>query len=426
MSDLALFGGEKTRKQAWPKWPVHDERDVAAVAEVVRSGNWGGFPYPGPQTKKFLDAFVALHNGQYAVAVMNGTITMEVALRAAEIGWGDEVIVPAYTFQATASAPMMAGAIPVIVDIDPQTFCISPAAIEAAITDRTRAIIPVHVASQMADMDAIMAIAEAHNLIVIEDAAHAHGAVWGGRGAGTLGHFGSFSMQSTKIMTAGEGGVLLCRSQEHAWRAASIIDCGRPHDPAGLLYMQGGNYRMTELQAALLNVALERFPAQFQMREQMAGYMDEALSEIEGVRVLPHDPRHQKRALYRYIFAIDPGTFGATNDVLERALLAEGIPCSRGYDPMYRYDLFRPTASRLPAPSAFPEYFAFDEMHLPVTERISTGEGFWLDEEIFRAGATGIDDVIAALRKVRSALAHDPCACRTHSITWRMTTRAWS
>ena len=408
MSELALFGGEKTRKTEYPAWPVHDERDVIAVSEVVRSGNWGGFPYPGPQTKRFLDSFIEMQRGQYAVAVMNGTITMEVALRAAGIGWGDEVIVPAYTFQATASAPMMAGAIPVLVDIDPDTFCIDPAAIEAAITERTRAIIPVHLASQMANMDAIMAISSNHDLIVIEDAAHAHGAKWAGQGAGTLGHFGSFSMQSTKIMTSGEGGVLLCRSQEHAWRAASIIDCGRPHDPAGQMYMQGGNYRMTELQAALLNVALERFPAQFHMREQMANYMDEALSEVEGVSVLPRNPRHESRALYRYICAIDPDVFGATNYILERALSAEGIPCSRGYDPMYRYELFRPTSSHLAVPSAFPQYFNFADMHLPVTERISTQEGFWLDEEIFRAGKDGVDDVIAALNKVQTALRHDP------------------
>ena len=408
MSELALFGGRKTRTAAYPSWPVHDERDVDAVAEVVRSGNWGGFPYPGPQTQRFLDSFVEMQRGNYAVAVMNGTITMEVALRAAGIGWGDEVLVPAYTFQATASAPMMAGAIPVLVDIDPDTFCIAPEAIEAAITERTRAIIPVHIASQMADMDAIMSIAERHNLIVIEDAAHAHGAMWSGKGAGALGHFGSFSMQSTKIMTAGEGGVLLCRSQEHAWRAASIIDCGRPHDPAGELYTQGGNYRMTELQAALLNVALERFPAQAQQREQMANYMDESLSEIEGVRVLPRDPRHEKRALYRYIFAIDPETFGATNHVVGRAMQAEGINCWGGYDPMYRYDLFRPRESRLPVPSAFPEYFDLENMHLPVTERISTREGLWLDEEIFRAGEGAVDEVIAALKKVQTALARDP------------------
>ncbi len=408
MNELAIFGGERTRVEPFPAWPVHDQRDVDAVAAVVRSGNWGGFPYPGPATERFLDAFLALQGGDYAVAMMNGSITMEVALRAAGIGWGDEVIVPAYTFQATASAPMMAGALPVFVDIDPDTFCIDPRAIEAAITDRTRAIIPVHIASQMADMNAIMEIAAKRDLIVIEDAAHAHGAVWDGMGAGSWGDFGSFSMQSTKSLTAGEGGVLLCRSQERAWRAASIIDCGRPHDPDGELYTLGANYRMSELQAALLSVALERFPAQFKQRELMAKYLDEALSEVEGVRVLPQDERHHRRAIYKYTFAIDPGAFGATNGILERALLAEGIPCWRGYDPMYRYDLFQPGLSRLPVPSAFPEYFDFERMHLPVTERVSAREGMWLDESIFRAGESAVDDVAAALEKARNALARDP------------------
>lgn len=408
MSELALFGGAKTRRDDFPSWPIHDERDIAAVAEVVRSGNWGGFPYPGPQTQRFLDSFIELQGGQHAVAVMNGTITMEVALRAAGIGWGDEVIVPAYTFQATASAPMMAGAIPVLVDIDPNTYCIDPAAIEEAVTERTRAIIPVHVASQMADMDAIMRIAAIYDLTVIEDAAHAHGAVWSGKGAGTLGHFGSFSMQSTKIMTAGEGGLLLCQSEEHAWRAASIIDCGRPHDPNAQLYTQGGNYRMTELQAALLNVAIERFPAQAKLREDTANYLDEALSEIPGLRVLARDPRHEKRALFCYTFAIAPAEFGASNDVLARALFAEGIPCSSGYDPMYRYDLFRPLASRLAVPSAFPQYFEFEDMRLPVTERVSGQEAVWLEEAIFRSGKAGVDDVVAALKKVQTAVRRDP------------------
>ncbi len=407
MKNLALFGGEKTREMLYPAWPQQDQRDIDAVTRVLRSGNWGGFPYPGAETKRFLDGFLDLTGGQHAVALMNGTLTMEVALRAAGIGWGDEVIVPAYTFQATASAPMMAGAIPVLVDIDPETFCIAPAAIEAAITPRTRAIIPVHIASQMADMDAIMRIAAAHDLIVIEDAAHAHGAVWDGRGAGAIGHFGSFSMQSTKILTAGEGGVLLCRDEEHAWRAASIIDCGRPHDPAGQLSTQGGNYRMTELQAALLNVGLERFPAQFNQREEMAAYMDEALSEVDGIRVLPRDPRHQRRAVYCYTFAIDPANFGAANRVVARALAAEGIPCLYGYDPMYRYDLFQPTNSRLPVPTAYPERFDYSEMRLLVAERVSYEEGMWLGESVFRAGKAGVDDVIAALAKIRAALKKD-------------------
>ena len=407
MKELALLGGEKTRTEAYPKWPVHDERDIEAVTRVVKSGNWGGNPYPGAETQRFLDAFVELHKGSYAVAMMNGTITMEVALRASDIGWGDEVIVPAYTFQATASAPMMAGAIPVIVDIDPDTFCIDPKAIEAAITEKTKAIIPVHIASQMADMDAIMTIAEEHDLIVIEDSAQSHGAEWNHKGVGTLGHFGSFSLQSTKTMTAGEGGVLLCRSEEHALRAMSLIDCGRPHDPDEQLYTMGSNYRMSELQAAMLNVAIERFPQQFQEREEMAKYMDEALSEVEGVRVLRQDPRHNKRSYYRHIFAIQPEQFGASNEVVSKALQAEGIPCWRGYDPMYRYDLFQPHLSRLPVPSAFPEYFKFDEMHLPVTERISTQEGLWLDENVFRAGKQGVDDVVSALDKIQKRISQD-------------------
>src|SRR5262245_18255374 len=172
MSELAIFGGPRTRTESYPSWPIHDERDTKAVTEAVASGNWGGYPYPGPRTSEFLRRFVELQGGGYPVAMMNGTITMEVACRAADIGWGDEVIVPAMTFQATAVAPMAAGAIPVIVDVDPETYCISPKAIEAAITPRTRGIIPVHVADKMADMDAIMEIAERHNLIVIEDCAH--------------------------------------------------------------------------------------------------------------------------------------------------------------------------------------------------------------------------------------------------------------
>jgi dTDP-4-amino-4,6-dideoxygalactose transaminase len=184
-----------------------------------------------------------MQGGGYAVPMMNGTITMEVALRTAGIGWGDEVIVPAYTFQATAYAPMVVGALPVIVDIDPNTYCMDPNRIRDAITEKTRAIIVVHIAAQMADMDAIMEIAKEHDLIVIEDSAHAHGAQWRGKGAGTIGDFGSFSLQSAKILTTGEGGVLLCKDPEMAQRAASIIDCGRPKDPDGNEFTMGVNYR---------------------------------------------------------------------------------------------------------------------------------------------------------------------------------------
>jgi dTDP-4-amino-4,6-dideoxygalactose transaminase len=150
----------------------------------------------------------------------------------------------------------------------------------------------------MADMDALMALAEKYNLIVIEDCAHAHGAKWNGRGAGTIGHFGSFSLQSSKTLTTGEGGILLCRTPELAAKAASIIDCGRPHalgggpEDSSMEYQVGGNFRLSEIAAALALVGIERFPAQAKEREAMADYMDESLSELPGIRLL----RRRQRA----------------------------------------------------------------------------------------------------------------------------------
>jgi L-glutamine:2-deoxy-scyllo-inosose/3-amino-2,3-dideoxy-scyllo-inosose aminotransferase len=302
---------------------------------------------------------------------------------------------------------MSAGAIPVIVDVDPDTYCLDPKAVEKAITPKTKAILPVHLGSNMADMDALMELAGKHNLIVIEDCAHAHGAKWRGRGAGTIGHFGSFSLQSSKTLTAGEGGILLCQSAEHAALAASIIDCGRPHalggggeDSKGLS-AHGGNFRLSELQAALALVGIERFPEQARQREEMAAYMDESLSEIQGVRVLKRDERHTTRSFYAYIFAIDPQEFGLEHDVLCAAMEAEGIMCETGYQAMHNYDLFQPQRSKLAVPNAFPEYFNFKEMQLPEATRASEHEAVWLDEAVFRAGPQGVDEVITALKKVQ-------------------------
>lgn len=408
MSELAILGGPKVRTELFPEWPVWDQRDIDAVTEVVKSGRWGGYPFPGPKTAELARKFAELQGGGYAVPMVNGTITMEVALRAADIGWGDEVLVPAYTFQATASAPMAAGAIPVIVDIDPLTYCLDVQAAARAITPKTRAVICVHLGHQMTDMDALMALAEKHNLVVVEDCAHAHGAKWNGQGAGVIGDFGSFSLQSSKILTSGEGGILLCRTPESAAKAASIIDCGRPHALGGGAedytreYQVGGNFRLSELAAALALVGLERFPAQARQREEMAAYMDESLSEIPGVRVLKRDARHTTRSLYRYIFAVDPAEFGMGHDLLCAALDAEGIDCWVGYEAMHNYKLFQPQKSRLPVPSAFPDFFKFSEMHFPEAERACEHEAVWLDEAIFRCGPQGVNDAVTAIKKIQA------------------------
>ena len=399
-SDLAILGGEKAVTLDYPAWPVHDEREVAAVAAVIRSGHWGGFPYPGPRTQAFLEQFLAFQGGEYAIMAANGTVTLEIALRAAGIGWGDEVIVPAYTFQATAAAPMAAGAIPVIVDIDPNTYCIDPRAVEAAITPQTRAIIPVHVGSLMADMDAIMAIAARHNLIVVEDCAHVHGMRWRGQGAGTLGHFGSFSLQSSKLLTSGEGGVLICKTKALADAATSVVNCGRPAPGHSEVTVMGANFRSSELHAALAAVQLERLPEQTRAREAMVGYMDEALSELPGVRVFRPDPRITRRSVFLYIFAIDPAVWGVDHHAVCAALEAEGLETDIGYPSMHRYDLFQPQRTRLPVPTAHPERFDFAAMDLPVATRAYTQEAVWLSEAVFRAGKEGVDQAVAAIRKV--------------------------
>jgi dTDP-4-amino-4,6-dideoxygalactose transaminase len=407
MSELAILGGSKIRTEPYPQWPVWDQRDIDAVTEVIKSGRWGGYPYPGPKTEELAKKFAEMQGGGYAVPMANGTVTMEVALRAAGVGWGDEVIIPAYTFQATASAPMAAGAIPVIVDVDPNNYCLDPKAAARAITAKTRAIIPVHLGSNMADMDEIMALAEKHNLIVIEDCAHAHGAKWNGQGAGTIAHFGSFSLQSSKTLTTGEGGILLCRTPELAAKAASIIDCGRPHALGGgpedstMEFQVGGNFRLSEIAAALAIIGIERFPAQAKEREAMADYMDEALSEIPGIRLLKRDPRHTTRSFYRYIFAINPDEFGMEHDLLVGALNLEGIESWTGYEAMNNYTLFQPQKSKLAVPNAFPEYFDFENMELPVAERACEHEAVWLDENVFRAGQKGVDDAITAIKKIQ-------------------------
>ena len=161
MAELALCGGAPVRPQGYPAWPVHDERDAQAVAEVVRSGRWGGFPEPGPLAASFAERFAAYQGSRHGVVMANGTVTMEVALKALGIGWGDEVIVPALTFAATPYAAMAAGALPVFCDVLPGTLTVDPDQVDAAVTSWTRAIMPVHLGHQMADMDRLTEIGRA-------------------------------------------------------------------------------------------------------------------------------------------------------------------------------------------------------------------------------------------------------------------------
>jgi dTDP-4-amino-4,6-dideoxygalactose transaminase len=402
MAELAINGGTPVRSTPYPEWPAPDDEYVAAVADVVRGGIWGGYPEPGLNATAFEEAFAAYQGARHGVLMMNGTVTMEVACKALDIGWGDEVIIPALTFAATAYAPMAAGALPVIVDVTPQTWTIDPDLVEAAITPRTKAIIPVHLGHQMADMDRIMEIAGRHRIAVIEDCAHAHGQQWNGVGAGCFGDFGSFSHQSSKILTAGEGGTLLTNDDDGAMRAHSIIDCGRAKDADEKVFTFGANYRLGELHAALLVVAMARFPAQQQERAVNGLHLEQIAAQIPGVRVMPHDPRITRWSFYNYLVAIDPDEFGgATNEVVCRAMEAEGIPAEVQYPPMSRYDLFQPSLSRLPVAVEFADRLDPRTMSFPVAEAAGLRESVYFMENVFRDGPAGVEDAAEALAKIQ-------------------------
>src|SRR5262245_40609396 len=229
---LAIFGGKPVRKKPFTRWPIFGKPEETRLLRVLRSGAWGRLH--GNEVEHFEKAFAEAHGCKHGIAVVNGTVSLRIGLVAAGIRAEDEVIVPPYTFLSTATAVIEANAVPVFADISLDTFNLDPCAIERAITARTRAIIPVHFAGQPAEMDEIMAIAQKHKLIVLEDAAHAHGASYRNRPAGSIGHLGSFSFQSSKNMTAGEGGVITTNDDTLAEACRSIQNCGRV--PGGIWY----------------------------------------------------------------------------------------------------------------------------------------------------------------------------------------------
>jgi dTDP-4-amino-4,6-dideoxygalactose transaminase len=402
MGELAINGGTPVRSSPYPGWPSGDDTDVAAVTDVVRSGRWGGFPEPGPMASAFEERFASYQGARFGVLMSNGTVTMEVALKALGIGWGDEVIVPALTFSATPYAAMAAGALPVFVDVTPDTWTIDVDLVEAAITPRTRAVMPVHLGHQMADMDRVMDIAGRHGLAVVEDCAHAHGQRWRDRGAGCIGDFGSFSHQSSKIMTSGEGGSLLTNDERLSRLAHSLIDCGRPKDDGEKEFTFGANYRLGELHAALLTVAMDRFPGQQEQRERQGRYFEDIAGQVPGVRIMRHDERITRWSFYRYIVAIDPEAFaGRTHEAVCDALEAEGVGAWTGYEPMSRYDLFQPALSRLPVAVEHADRLDPSRMSFPVAEAAGLRESVYLDENVFRAGREGVDDAVEAMAKIQ-------------------------
>ena len=325
---MAINGGTPVRTKPFHQGKIYGEREKELLMEVLESKWWGGWfaPQLGKKCREFEQKFAEFQGAKHAITVMNGTMAIVVALRAIGIKAGDEVIVPATCSSAwiTPIACTEVNAVPVFVDVEEKTRCINPDLIEDAITKRTKVIMPIHWGGIMANMDKIMDIAEKYDLIVIEDAAHAVGAKWRDKGAGTIGHLGIFSFQDLKLLTSGEGGAIVTNDDKLNEKCRSIINCGRVHGFKHLTEMQlGANFRMTEWQAAILIAQLERFPEQQKKRRENVNYLNEKLRDVKGIEPITGYPQATNE-YYSYGLRYDKEEFsGVSIDKFVRALYAE-------------------------------------------------------------------------------------------------------
>lgn len=403
MPELALLGGRPIRTRPFPRWPQASERDGARLLEVLESGNWGGYPFPNRLAAECAERFAAFHGARYCCLVANGTVALTAALQAAGVRFGDEVIVPAYTWEGTAVAVLAAGGVPIFADVDPDTYCLDPEAARQAITPRTRALLPVHLAMRFANMDALVELAVTHDLILIEDCAHAHGGQYRGRGAGSIGDMGCFSFQSSKLMTAGEGGAVITSRLEYYELLQSLVNCGRASlTDCFRRRVVGFNYRLTEFQAAVLIGQLERLAELNERRSRSAARLTRALEGLDGIRPLPPQTAVTREAIYGYVFRYRPPDDRVSRDLFAAALEAEGIPCDgRFYEAVYRSDLF-------PArPEDFPQLSVgrdrpldYREFHCPVAERAAYREAVWLPHFVLLGEEEDVEDIARAIAKV--------------------------
>ena len=408
MSKLALFGGNPVRTGPVRVWPDFDDRERANLQKALEQLGWGGYPEPMPLAEEFAAKFAGFQDAKYGVLCSNGSVSLELALTAAGVAYGDEVIVPALTWVATAAAPVHISAVPVFVDVTPENYCMDPDAVEAAITDRTRAIIPVHLGSSMADMDRLIEIADRHGLIVIEDAAHAHGSKWRDRGAGSIGDFGSFSFQTSKAMTCGEGGIVITSDEELAKRVHSLVNCGRKEGSyekfAGDVF--GYNYRITEFQAAVLLAQLEKLEAWVNLRSHNLELLDAKLKEAgAGVHVIPKDPRVTRQGVYEAVLKYDRDAFhGLSRERFIDALGAEGVEMDGDfYVPVYESELFRVDANHWPAiRDRYGDVIGRDAASCPNSARAGYEEALWLHHSYLMGDERDVDTIVQAIVKVQT------------------------
>lgn len=405
MGKLAITGGQPIRKTPFTQWPLPSEKEAHVLQDVLQSSLWGGQPFLGKYSAIFAKEFAKLHTVKYAQAVNTGTVAIQAALKAIGIQPGDEVIAPAYTWEGTVGPVLLLNAIPVFVDIDPDTYCLDAKLVEKAITPKTKAILPVHLGMRFADMDELLRIAAKHKLKIIEDCAHAHGGAWKGKGAGSMGDLGAFSFQSSKLMTSGEGGAVITNNLEYMEIVQSYINAGRASLTDEFHHrIVGFNYRLGEFQAAVLCAQLERLPEWAETRAANMKYFEARLQSTEGIGFLKPDPRITRLAPYGYIIKYFQNKVkGIPRAAFVAALQLEGVPCDGlFYEPVYKSSLFPVSSADFPALSwGRDKPLDLRSMYsCPESELAAYHEAVWFMHQLFMGTEKDVDAIVDAIHKV--------------------------
>ena len=403
MTKLAIHGGNPIRRKPFPEWPRPTSELKDAIIATLENEGWG---VGSSAISRFEEKFAEFHDAKYCISTSSGTTALWVLLKAAGVKAGDEVIVPPYTFIATASAVLMANAVPVFVDIDPNTFNIDANLIEAAGTEKTKAIMPVHISGNPANMDAILAIGKKHGIPILEDAAQAHGAEWNSAKVGALGLGGIFSFQTSKNMSAGEGGAIVSNNEAFYEKCFSYHNCGRTK--GGEFYEHsflGGNFRLNAMATSMLIPQIDSIKIDMKLRDMNRQKLDNAIGQIEGISLNGKYDGTTRESNHIYLTRYDSNAFhGIPREKFFKAMQAEGVYTYMGYTPLYREKLFVTDANEYP----WLKGYDYGALQMSVTERLADEEAVWLKQNHLLGDAQDIRDIIDAFEKVTTALRKFP------------------
>jgi perosamine synthetase len=400
----AALGGAPIRRTPFPSWPVHDATEEQALVEVVRSGRWNR----GAQVERFEAEYARLTGSPHCLATANGTSALLTTLSALGVGPGDEVIVPPYTFVATVNAVLLLHALPVFVDSDIETFQIDAARVAAAITDRTKVVLPVHLGGAAADLDTILAAAGARGVPVVEDACQSHLAEWKGRKVGTYGRAGCFSFQASKNLNCAEGGAILTADADLLERCYTFHNNSRGRAAAGSADFSyrgvGANLRLTDFQAAMLLAQMTRLERQSRTRDENGAYLTSLLGGIDGIAPARMYAGCTRNAYHLYMFRYDPSRFGGLPRAqFLKALRAEGVPASGGYSPLNK----EPSVVETLKGHGFERIYGKAELarlaernQCPQNDRLCE-QAVWLTQTMLLGPRGDMDQIAEAIRKIQ-------------------------